>query len=132
MSLGNNPNFRGAFKNNGDDTRSLRSFVDNDSGNPVPVSLTPAIVSPTIYNVATTTADTEVSQVLSANTKQLLIQNRGRGRVQFSFTSGQSGTNYITIPPGASLTLTDLNISSGTLYLQSNKANQTIEVLEWA
>lgn len=86
--------------------------------------------TPTIYNLSAPTAGTEYSQSLNANTRQILLRVRGNGRAQISFTSGESGTKYITIPSGASLSLTDLG-ASVTLYIQTDKNAQVIEILEW-
>lgn len=86
--------------------------------------------TPKIYNMSAPTARTEVSHVLSANTKQLIVRVRGVANLQLAFISGESSTNYITIPSGASLSLTDLK-TSVTLYLQTDKNSQVIEILEW-
>jgi len=112
-----------------------RVKVCNGSGDPVPVTGTLTVAeatTPTIYNVASPgTANTEFSQALNDNTKKLMIRVRGVAVLKFSFTSGQSGTLYVSIPPGANYCVDGLNISSQTLYMQCNKASQTVEVIEW-
>lgn len=87
-------------------------------------------VTPTIYNVSVPLAATEVSQALSAGVKRFTIKVRGNSTLQLAFTSGQSGTNYISIPFGCTYTEDGLNFS-GTLYFQTVKASQTVEILEW-
>lgn len=88
--------------------------------------------TPTIYNVTTSaTPGTEASQVLTSGTKQLTIRVRGNSNLQISFSVGQSGTNFITIPARASYTITDINFS-GTIYFQADKPSQVVEVLEWS
>lgn len=89
-----------------------------------------ASTATSIYNVSAALASTEYSQALSPNTKQFLIRVRGSGKLQLAFTSGQSGVNYITIPAGSTYTQSEINFS-GTLYFQTNKAAQVIEILEW-
>lgn len=87
--------------------------------------------TPLIYNVSVPTADTEVSQLLSSNTKQFTIKVRGNSTLRLAFASGESDTNYITVTSGASYTADALNFS-GTLYFQTNKASQIVEILEWS
>lgn len=87
----------------------------------------------TIYNVVSPgTASTEFNQVLTNNTKQLLIRCRGKATVQFSFTSGESGTKYITIEKNAVYKASDLNLVNKTLYMQVDAANQVVEIEEWS
>lgn len=88
--------------------------------------------SPTIYNVTTPgTANTETSQALSSNVRQFLLRVRGLANLQFAFVSGQSGSNYITVPRGASYTVSNLSLESATLYFQVDKESQVVEILEW-
>lgn len=86
--------------------------------------------SPTIYNVATILADTEVSQATNIGVKQLLIRVRGFANLKIAFVSGESGVKFITVPRGCSLTLEGL-LFTGTLYLQTDKPGQVVEILEW-
>lgn len=81
----------------------------------------------TIYNIAVPTADTEVSQALPANTKQFKIRNRGKAKIQLAYTSGQSGTNFITIMPG-NVYVNDNFYQNQTLYFQCPQGSQTIEI----
>jgi len=101
-------------------------------------SITGGVVSlegaalPNIYNISAPTANTEVSQALNANVKKLVIAVRGGlAKAQFSFTATESGTNYFTIPVGCSLTLDGLKMAASTLYIQTDKNSQVIEVLEY-
>lgn len=87
-------------------------------------------VTPAIYNVSVPLASTEVSQALSANVKRFTIRVRGNSKIQLSFISGQSGTNYITIPKGCTYTEDQLNFT-GTLYFQTSNGSQVVEILEW-
>ena len=88
--------------------------------------------TPTIYNVTTPgTANTETSQILTSGTKQFTIRVRGNANLQFAFVATESGTNYITVPARASYTVTDINFS-GTIYFQTDKASQDVEIMEWS
>lgn len=87
--------------------------------------------TPTIYNVSAVTAGTEYSQVLPSNTKSFVLKSRGNAKVQLSYTSGQSGTSFLTIPAGA--VYTDENFyTSLTVYFQANKNGETIEIIAFA
>lgn len=89
-----------------------------------------AASSQKITNLSLPMANTEVSHTLSANLKQIIIKLRGIADLKFSFTATESGTKFITIPKGATLSLIELNFASETVYFQSPKASQTVEILE--
>jgi len=109
---------------------AVNTTICQESGETLNVTSNPAAI-PKIYNLSAPVADTEVSQVLSANVKQLLIKVRGNAKMQIAFVSTESGTKFMTVPNGSVLSLEDLKLSSTTLYLQTNKASQIIEILEW-
>jgi len=89
--------------------------------------------TPLIFNLSAPTANTEVSQVLSVTVKRLMIRARsGNAKIQFSFVTGESGTKFITIPAGCTYEATDLDLISATLFIQTDKSSQTIEILEWS
>jgi len=69
----------------------------------------------TIYNVTMTSADTEQSQALPANTKEVVIRVRGNSTLKLAFSSGQSGTTYLTVRPGATFHNSEYFVSQ-TLY----------------
>jgi hypothetical protein len=95
-----------------------------------PLAQVQAGAIPTIYNVPVPLAATEVSQTLSDSTKKFIIRVRGDAKLQLAFDSGQSGVEYITVPPGASFTEESI-LFTGTLYFQTTKPNQVVEILEW-
>lgn len=89
--------------------------------------------TPVIYNVSVPTAGVEVSQTLPANTKKLLIKVRNStARLQFSFASGQSGSDYVSLSRGTSFEVTDIDVPSLTIYFQVNEPSQTVEILAWS
>lgn len=92
-------------------------------------SLTTA-TTPKIYNVTCTLANTEYSLVLSSDTKAFSIKARDRTTIKLAYSSGDSGSLYITV--GAGSVYSEDNITfNGTIYFQTNKANQVLEILEW-
>jgi len=88
--------------------------------------------APTIYNVTTSaTPSTEASQALTAGTKQFTIRVRGNSELKLSYTSGQSGTLFITIPKRTAYTVSDINFN-GTLFFQTSTGSQIVEIEEWS
>lgn len=76
------------------------------------------------------TPGTESSLALTADLKQLTIRSRTRAKLQFTFVSGESGTKYITISPGTVWHIDQISFASSTLYIQSSKASNTVEIME--
>ena len=91
-----------------------------------------ASTTPIIYNVSAPTAGTPVSQALSTNTKKILIRVRGNANAQFTFVSGETNTKFITISRGSAYNESNLNLTSTTLFIQTDKNSQLIEILEWS
>lgn len=84
--------------------------------------------TPTIYNVSIITVNTEQSQALPANTKEFLIRSRSKGTMRVAFNSGDTSTDYLTVPAGASYEVKQF-FSSLTIYFQSNKPGDVIEIV---
>jgi hypothetical protein len=107
-----------------------------DDQNPLPISGTINVAvdsadTPTIFNLSVPLANTEYSQVLPNNTKKLLIKSRvNNAKLQFAFESGESATNFITVPFGAFYESDGLLLVGKTLFIRSTLAT-TIEVLAW-
>lgn len=87
--------------------------------------------TPTIYNVSAPLAGTEYSQILSDDTKQFTIRARGLSQIQLSFVSGDSGLVFLTIPPGCNYSSGDLQLITKTIYFQTSKPAETVEIIEW-
>lgn len=83
-----------------------------------------------ITNLPLTLANTEYSIVLTDALKQLIIKCRSLARLQIAFISTESGTKFLTIPGGVSLSLQDLNLSSTTLYIQADAPASIVEIVE--
>lgn len=88
--------------------------------------------SPTVYNITSPgTPNTEFSQVLNPNTKKFMIRSRLGSIIQIAFNSGESGSNYFTLPKYTVLEQTDLQANNLTLYMQVNRPTDIIEIMEW-
>lgn len=86
-------------------------------------------VNSTVVTSATPATETSFTFVLI---KRFKIINRGNAMVQFAYSLGDSGTNYISIPPGSYNEEAGIDDQTITIYLQSPSANQRLEVVQWS
>jgi hypothetical protein len=86
--------------------------------------------TPSIANLSMPTKNTEYSISLPSNSRQFILRPRA-GKIQLSFTSGQSNTTYITIPKGSAFDVGDIKATSLTIYMRSDTANEVVEVMSW-
>jgi len=92
----------------------------------------PSVSLPNIYNVTMTSADTEKNKELPEGTRKVLIKLRsGSAVLKLAYVSGESGTNYVTIPTGGSKYLEGTWLHDLTLYFQSPSASQVAEIEVW-
>lgn len=104
------------------------------SSAPAPASSSSAqgSTSPLIINIPLPDANTEESYTFLAATKRFRIQLRGSATLKVAFTSGDSGTTFLTIYPGDCFEESDLGLLAGlTLYFQSSKPAEVLEILSW-
>jgi len=87
--------------------------------------------NPFIFNVSMASAGTEYLQALPDKTKKLTVKLRGMGELKIAFVAGDTALNWITIPGGCSFTEENLSLDGATIYLSSNLAAQTAELLAW-
>lgn len=88
-------------------------------------------VEPTIYNVTLTSADTEYPQALPGNTRKIAVIPRDPANsIKMAFTSGASGTTYVTVD---SRTYFDdlISMAKPIVYLQSGTAGAVVEIIAW-
>lgn len=84
-----------------------------------------------LANITTVLANTEYSYAFPANTKKLKLKARGTAKLQIAKTTGQTNTNYISVSPGAIFLEENINVPAFTLYFESNKAGEVIEIWSW-
>lgn len=82
-----------------------------------------------ITHVDLTAANTEYSHVLQADVSQIRIRCQERATLKIAFVPGETFTKFWTIRSDTCDTIDGLTFN-GTLYLQSNKSNVTVEVME--
>lgn len=133
MAISNNfrDRDRDSFKENaidGGTDRRTCDIVAHDKLDTIATGLGVSNTTPTIFNKSIPIANTEVSQALPANTKRFEFRSRSKARIQLAYSSGDSGTTYISIMPGK--TYVDENFySAQTIYFQSTKAGDTLEIV---
>jgi hypothetical protein len=88
---------------------------------------------PSIVNVSMASANTEYSYAVPAGVNKVLIKLRSSSvDLKLSYTSGESGTTYLTVPAGSAKSIDDIKGGGGlTLYFQAASASQTLEVEIW-
>ena len=85
---------------------------------------------PSIANVTCTLANTEYSQAIPTGCKKYLVKARGANDINLAFTSGASGTTYVTIPAGSGgLWVDGSRVRGVTAYFQSPDAGAVVELL---
>ena len=91
----------------------------------------PPSTTPTIYNVTLTSANTEYSQALPANTREFRFMCRTLFDVRFAYTTGKVATPtapYMTLGAGLNYFSDYNNLSSQTLYFASSTAGVVVEL----
>jgi hypothetical protein len=84
-----------------------------------------------IHNFTCTLANTEYSQVLTGTSvKKLTIRCRGIANMRLAYASGETTVEWFTIPKGCTYTEEDIDIN-GSIYFQTDKAAQVVEIVEW-
>lgn len=94
-----------------------------------------AATAATLYNVTMTSADTEYSQALPANTKRFSLQCLTDFDVRFAFITGKVATPtapYALVRAGMNYYEQQLNLASATLYLASPGAGKVAEIIAWS
>lgn len=95
------------------------------------VNLTQPVLDPYIENISAILANTEYSFAFPFNTKKFLIKVRdGYAKMRIAFAPGDTSTDYIGISMGSFFN-EEVNVSNKTIYFQTNKTNQIIELLYW-
>ena len=91
--------------------------------------------SPTITNTVMGVAGSETALVIPSGTVEFCLKARpgSTTKLQYSYTSGASGTVFSTIPAGNEYREQNLTAAAVlTLYVQSSKAGTILELVTWA
>lgn len=93
------------------------------------------LMSPTLYSITLTTADTEYSQALPAGLRALSFKARTNVAIRWAFATGKVATPtdpYETLQAGQTYFKENLVSAAVTLYLASATAGTVVEVEVWA
>lgn len=101
-------------------------------GGAVTLTALPSLTSPSIQNSTIAVADTEQSYIFPVNTQTFLIRPRGGATLRIAFAAGTSGSDYLTVSPGAFYSQDNVAISPLTIYFQSPTAGLVVELISWA
>jgi len=113
-----------------------RGLVTEDNSAAIKTAVEARVATtPTVYNVTMTTANTEYSQALPANTKILEFRCQSTGyATRFAFETGKVAAPtapYRSLDAGEVKTLDGLNLTSKTLYFACSTAAQVMEIECW-
>ena len=85
-----------------------------------------------IVNMTLTNANQEYTIALPTGSRRFTIKLRSNGVLKISYATGTSGSNYLSVFPGCSLTeeslAADLNY---VLYVQSPQPGAVVELVAW-
>ena len=85
-----------------------------------------------IANYTLTLANTEYPIVMPSGAKNFSFQTREGGLIKMASGVGLSNTTYFTLFPGQTYNIESVTGSNTiTLYVQSPKPSQTLEVFYW-
>ena len=96
--------------------------------------MVPPTLTPTVYNISLTVADTEYSQLLPSSTREVRFRCRTLFDVRYSFTTEKVATPaapYLTLPAGSDYHSDDSDLTDTFLYLASDEAGVVVEVEVW-
>ena len=90
--------------------------------------------TPSVSNVAVATSGVETSFVLPDETQKFTVRVRGMdSNMRLAFSSGDTVSGpYLTIRRGVSFFEDNVNTDAVTLYFQTDKSSQVVEILTWA
>jgi len=91
----------------------------------------PPSTTPTVYNLTLTNTNTEYSQELPTNTRELRFRCRTLYDVRYAWETGKVATPtapYLTLPAGSDYWSDWNNLSSKTLYFASSTVGVVIEL----
>lgn len=95
---------------------------------PSPVGIT----NPTVFNLSMPVANTEYNYTFPAALKQFTLKPRGLSSLKLAYVSGETASNFATVPAGAFYHENAiLRSATLTVYIQANKANETLELIYW-
>ena len=90
--------------------------------------------TPTVFNVTLTNANTEYSQALPTNTKELRFRCRTLYDIRYAWVTGKVATPtepYLTLPAGSDYWSDRNDLNNQTLFFASSTAGVSVEIECW-
>ena len=103
------------------------------AGTPITVTFD-GVDTPTVYNLTLAVADTEYSQLLTANTKEFRFRCRTLFDVRYAFVTGNVAVPtapWLTLPAGSDYWSDGDDLPATTLYFATDEAGVILEIEEW-
>lgn len=93
---------------------------------------TELVQNPTVINESAPLINTEYNFVFPSGVRRYEVSTRNSSKLQYSYISGQTATEYATIYPGKELIATDIKPGSPiTLYYRVSKPSEILEIVYW-
>lgn len=95
----------------------------------VSASLTGATSVVQFNHTTDVSADTENSLAITGQVRFILIRTRGNGaNLRYAFVSGETATNYVTLPQNAVREINGISLADPTIFFRSDATAQVVEV----
>lgn len=92
-----------------------------------------SVTTPNIANVVCANANTEYFYTLPVNSSRYSIKARGNSRIQLSYETGMTNSQFITVCRGCTFLESNLKGDPAlTIYFEVDKAGEVIEILSWS
>jgi len=88
--------------------------------------------TPLITNKTVALKDIEETHTLAINTKTFTIKCRASSEIKLAYILGDSGLIFDTIPRGVRFSMNDIRFGGSTLFFQTDKDAQVVEITEWS
>lgn len=105
-----------------------------DEDNPLPVLATiqqDYADTPLITNLDLPDKTLEYSFALPVNTMKFRFKARNNSKIQWSFVTGTTNTNYLTLLPGNTYVEEGVKLPSSILYFRASQDDELLEILTW-
>lgn len=89
------------------------------------------VFTPLVQYISIPTANTEATYAFATDTRRIMLLNESDGIVKLSYTSGQSGTVYVSIYKNMFYSESFIGAGTTTIYVQCPVAAKTLKAVSW-
>ena len=94
-------------------------------------TFTPKALTPKVTNFIMVNSGFEYSHSFETNVQRFQIKTRGKSNLKFCFISGDTISNYISLPGKAVYFEDSILVQTLTIYFQTDVSGDILEILEW-